>query len=438
MRANYGKGLRHFISNKTTLNWIVDFGELPVFPEAATFPSVILTKNTEARKQQFVYAPIKRLSFDDLDEEVKSIGMKLDSGALGDEGWTLGSREEVSIFEKMKKVGVPLGEYVDGKIYRGVLTGFNEAFVIDRETRDRLIAEDSKSAEIIKPFVIGDDVRKYRIEFEERYLILTKIGVPIDRYPAVFKHLKKYQDKLEARWDKGEHWWELRPCDYYEEFEKPKIVWPEIAKESRFSFDNQKLYLNKTCFFSPTDDLRLLGILNSQVVWFFLKNLCSVLGDADKGGRLLHQKIYIEQIPIPKSKMKHRDMVKLVQNMLDAHKRKQEITKNYVTWLESVIGAKVDDLTNKESIRDPEKLKDISELIKLLIKNRNKLHGFDPKRLKAQEELKDFNDCKAQLEPVVAEIKRTDRAIDELVYKLYALTPEEIEIVEGRENPCED
>ncbi len=97
-----------------------------------------------------------------------------------------------------------LSESMLGEQLEGILTGFNEAFVIDRATREKLIAEDRASAEIIKPFVVGEDVREYVIAFQDRYLIWTYIGVPINRYPAIFKHLQQYQAQLEKRWDKEE------------------------------------------------------------------------------------------------------------------------------------------------------------------------------------------------------------------------------------------
>ncbi len=377
MRAKYGNALRNFLSENSTIRQIIDFGELPVFENAATFPAIFLTQNNKRKNQKFTYAPIKRLNFSSLPEEVKTISYELDSRSLTGDNWTLASVGEINIFDKMKKVGIPLGEYVKGKIYRGVLTGLNEAFVIDAETRKRLIKEDAKSAEIIKPFVIGDDVRKYRINFKDRYLILfekgwTELNKKTDnpqdfvsrKYPAIFNHLLQFEEKAKVRTDQGDYWWELRACEYYDDFQKPKIIWPEIAKESRFTYDGKGFYLNKTCFFSPVKDLYILGVLNSNSVWFFLKRLCSVLGDADKDGRLLQQKIYIEQIPIPPKPTQDR-ITPLVTKMLDLHKRLSEAT---------------------------------------------------------------IPDMKTMLQ---WQIEATDKEIDRLVYELYGLTDEEIKIVEG-------
>ena len=103
----------------------------------------------------------------------------------------------------MKAVSTPLGQLVHGNIYYGIKTGFNEAFVIDRRTRDQLIRADANSADIIKPFLVGEDIKRYRVDYNDRYIILTKIGTPIEQYPAVFAHLQRYQEQLEKRWTKA-------------------------------------------------------------------------------------------------------------------------------------------------------------------------------------------------------------------------------------------
>jgi type I restriction-modification system DNA methylase subunit len=386
MRTSYGKGLRQFLIDEITILQIIDFGELPVFEAASTFPIVLLTMNRKAASQRLVYAQIKILSFDTLEGEVRRRGTYLDHGSLYSEGWSLVEASHARLLKKLKSIGVPLRDVAKGKMFRGILTGLNEAFVIDAAKRRSVLAANKKNDTLIEPFVIGDDVRKFQINQSNSYLILIPngwtrkhAGPSVDpwkwlkkHHAAIANHLQAYEKKAEKRLDKGEYWWELRPCDYYDEFEKPKIVWPEIAKESRFTIDQEGFYLNKTCFFMPLDDPYLLALLNSKVVWFFLKNTCSVLGDPNKGGRLLQQKIYIDQIPIrtvdlgkAEDKKIHDDLVALVNNMLDLHEQVQ-------------------------------------------------MASFDSEK-----------------EPIQRQIAATDKKIDGLVYKLYGLTQEEIKIVEG-------
>ena len=385
MRANYGSALRSFLASQVKLEKIVDFGELPIFQDAATFPAIILTENTKTKDQKFVYAPIKRLSFQSLDDEVSEIGNALDSRSLQGDNWTLAKQEEINIIEKMKATGIPLGKYVNNKIYRGVLTGLNEAFVIDKATKDKLIKKDKKSSELIKPFVVGDDIRKYKINFQERYLILIPNGWTRQNskgakdvwkwfessYPAIAEYLEQFEAKASKRWDKGEYWWELRPCDYLDKFEKPKIIYPVIAKESRFALDKMGYFSNDKTFFIPLNDFYLLGILNSKLSWLFLKRLCSVLGDPDKKGRLELRDIYLRNLPIkpinsdiPKEKSIGDQIVSLVEKILDLNKK----------------------LSSAKS-----------------------------------------TDEKTRLE---REVEATDREIDNLVYELYGLTEEEVSIIE--------
>jgi hypothetical protein len=262
----------------------------------------------------------------------------------------------------------------------------NEAFVIDQATRNRIIREDKKSFEIIKSFVVGDDIRKYHVNFKETYLILIPKGWTRSKmqkggnawewfqnnYPPVAAHLSPHSEKAKSRFDKGEYWWELRACDYYEEFEKPKIMYPVIAKESRFAFDENRRYSNDKTFFIRTDDKYLLGILNSKLTWGYLKRLCSVLGDPDKKGRLELRTVFLNKLPIrsinisdPADKARNAHMVKLVESMLALN-----------------------------------------------------------------EQLLDSKST-AQKEIIQRQIDATDREIDQLVYELYGLTKDEIKIVEG-------
>ena len=117
-------------------------------------------------------------------------------------------------------------------------------------------------------------------------------------YPAIVKHLEPFADKAKLRSDKGDYWWELRACDYYDEFRKPKIIYPEIFIAPKFTLDETALYTNNKLFFIPRNDLYLLGILNSCLTWFYLKHICSVLGDPNKRGRLELRTIFVEKIPI--------------------------------------------------------------------------------------------------------------------------------------------
>jgi hypothetical protein len=300
-RAGYGEKLRKHLADNCSIRSIIDFGELPVFENAATFPMIFVAKKGETPKSQTVFAQIKSLNapYPNMSALVRERGDKLPDSAIKGAKWTLADSSSADLQLKMEKSGIPLKEYVNEQLYYGVKTGFNKAFVIDAIKRAELIKADKKSAEVIKPLAVGDDIRKWQIENRERWLIVTPIGIEIKNYPAVFKHLKQWETELQKRSDQGNHWWELRPCDYYDAFEKPKIIFPDIAKESRFTFESKVLYVDTTAFVIPLKDYFLLGILNSSIVWSYLCQTAAVLGDSAKGGRLRLKRQYIKQIPIP-------------------------------------------------------------------------------------------------------------------------------------------
>jgi len=225
---------------------------------------------------------------------IHEYGRTLPEGALAGEDWTLADADVAKRIQIMTAGGTTLGEYVRGQIYYGIKTGYNKAFVIDGRKRAELIAADPKSAEIIKPLVVGRDIARWRVNYQDRWLIVTEIGVDIARYPAIFAHLSQWQPQLEKRWDKGNHWWELRACAYYNAFEAPKIVFPDIAKEPRFAIDTSRSFTGDTTALIPTEDLYLLGVLNSQVALHLMDQISPTI----RGGFYRYKPQYVRQIPI--------------------------------------------------------------------------------------------------------------------------------------------
>jgi hypothetical protein len=225
--------------------------------------------------------------------------------------WVILSSIEQSIKKKIEDIGTPLKEW-DINIYRGILTGYNEAFIIDKKKKDELISEDPKSAEIIRPILRGRDIKRYGYDFADLWLINTHNGIKekgikpicIDDYPAIKKHLDKYYPELEKRQDKGDTPYNLRNCAYTEDFSKQKILWAETMRIHkgdmnnfpRFGFEYNGQYItDKTCFFATGTQIKfIVGVLNSNVGRYLLSQYVSILDD---GGYLM-QKIYLEKIPI--------------------------------------------------------------------------------------------------------------------------------------------
>ena len=305
MRAGYGKNLRNFVQ-KHSIEQILDYGDLPVFEEATTYPCII-SLSKAMPKEQFSAANIQTLDFPaGMQAYIADNKLTILTGELQPEGWTLTDSRVQKLLAKIKSKGIPLGEYVKGKIYRGVLTGLNEAFIIDQTIRDRLIAEDPKSAEIIKPFLAGRDIKRYQQPVSDKYLIFTRRGIIIDNYPAILKHLEQFKTQLEPKpknhsgpWPGRKpgtyKWYEIQDAvDYFEEFEKEKIMLPDISLKAECLIDYSGAYCVNTAYIIPKSDLYLLGLLNSNLVHFFYSNLTSTI----RGGYLRFIRQYLEQIPV--------------------------------------------------------------------------------------------------------------------------------------------
>src|SRR5262249_42479361 len=196
--------------------------------------------------------------------------------------WSLEASEIDDLMVKMKRVGVPLIEFAGVKPYRGVLTGLNEAFLIDTLTKERLIREDPRSAEIIKPYLRGQDMERWLAEWKNLWLIFARRGISIDAYPAIKQYLLQYRERLEPRprdWS-GDTWPGRKPgsyqwyevqdsIDYWPLFEQPKIFYPDITWRSQFSLDIGGRFTNNTVYFLPTASPWLMAVLNSPLLWSF-------------------------------------------------------------------------------------------------------------------------------------------------------------------------
>ncbi|MAT40406.1 MAG: hypothetical protein CL946_12490 [Ectothiorhodospiraceae bacterium] len=369
MRANYGKALRAWMKTQA-IEEITDFGDLPVFIGATTYPCILVISKDEPQ-ETFTATTVDTLDFTDLCEHVSGISFTMKREGLDDGGWALVDSKQQDLLLKLRAKGIPLGDYVEGKIYRGVLTGLNKAFVIDNATKDKLVDIDPKSADILKPFLAGRDIKRYEPLVTDKWLIFTRRGIDINAYPAIKEYLEQFKTKLTPKpkgW-KGEKWPGRKPgsykwyeiqdsIDYWREFEKPKIMLPDITLRGNFTYDpGNHFYSVNTTYIISTSDLDLLGLLNSNLIDFFYRNITS----SYRGGYLRYIFQYMVTIPIVDTA---NALTTLVERMLDLHKRLAEA------------------------------------------------HTSHDKKLLQQQ------------------IALTDREIDRLVYDLYELTDEEIRIVE--------
>lgn len=334
-RANYGKPLRRWLKTQA-IEEIVDFGDLPVFAGVTTYPCILRIAKGNPQPI-FNCAKMDTLDFKDMTEHVNRIIYKISRETLEDNGWSLSDDKATRLITILRQKGIPLKEYAKGKILYGIKTGLNEAFVIDSETRKHLISDDSNSAELIKPFLMGRDVRRYEPPKRERFVIFTRRGVSISKYPAIERHLSQFKEFLipkPADWSGKEwkgrkpgnyKWYEIQDTvDYFEEFEKTKIIVPTIIRRAAYIYDREGFYSNDKTTIIAVDDLYLLGLLNSKLLDYFMHTISST----KQGGYYEYKPMYIEQLPIrtishtsAKDKTSHKQIVELVKQMIDLHKK---------------------------------------------------------------------------------------------------------------------
>ena len=323
-RSGYGEKLRDFLGKNTTIQQLIDFGDTDVFT-AIAYPSIILFSKEKASKD----AQLKALSWQQT-EDLKDFPSVFDAqnflmpqSALKADGWRLENTQVLDLLAKLRNAGKPLGEYVNGKFYRGILTGFNEAFVIDRATRDNLIAEHSSSAEVIKPLLRGRDVKRWRVDYQDLWLIFTRRGTDIKKYPAIEKYLGQYRNRLTAGVEGGRkagsyQWYDIQDnVAYWQEFEQIQIVWGNLATSPQFAIASSGFYIcaPANLIVSEHEKYFLLAILNSQITQYIVSQNAAVR----QGGFLEFKPMYVSQIPIATAtKAEQKAIETLVQKCLEA------------------------------------------------------------------------------------------------------------------------
>lgn len=342
MRAGYGQKLRDFLANKDPLI-LLDFAGVKVFKNATVDTNVILvrdtTNNNRLEGAVFNTGFTKGDDIQDYFDRNKSI-MQIKSGS----SWTAGSTAELNLKTKIENLGKPLKNW-DIEIYSGIKTGLNNAFIIDDESRNKLIAHDPKSGEIIKPLLRGRDIKRYGYEWDGLYLIATGFDIDVPTlYPALYNHLKQYETKAKARGDKGANWYNLRACAYYEAFDDSKIIWSDIATEPNFTFCDPGIFFNNTVYMIVGEKLNyLLGVLNSSYSKYYFSNNATDLGA--KGNRYFKQ--FVELIPIPVLNEKNNPLINEIEALVRKIYKEQEPLAVITKEIDELV-YKLFDLTEEE------------------------------------------------------------------------------------------
>ncbi|WRB83915.1 class I SAM-dependent DNA methyltransferase [Helicobacter pylori] len=324
-RAKYGAKLREWLLKKTTIASYMELNALKVFESAAVDTSIIhFIKQPPLKESVFNYYEPTPNDKDDL-KSTPFLSMK--QNALSTESFIFANATLLDLRDKIESIGTPLKDW-DIQIYRGILTGANEAFIIPTEKRDAILkncddlqkdekgmSERERTKELIKPILRGKDIKRYSYEWAHLWVINTHNGYtsnlkskipPIDiaKYPATKAHLNSHYDTIATRCDQGDTPYHLRNCAYLEDFEKEKIVYGEIVQEPRFYLDNGEcelgyFYAEATSFILTGEHLRyLLGMLHSKLITFAFKTFYAGGGLGESGYR--YKKAFIERLPIPK------------------------------------------------------------------------------------------------------------------------------------------
>ena len=305
MKSAYGKSLRAMLTSQYQPSLLIDFAGYKVFDSATVDVNILSVINSNTQ-QETTACSIKKDDF-----EIEKLSDYVQTNCLqstfGNESWSILSDIERSIKSKVETVGLPLREW-DVQIYRGILTGYNEAFIISSKKRDEILAncadeeERERTASLIRPILRGRDIRRYAYDWADLWLINTHNGIRgeverihIEDYPAIKQHLDNYWDKIEPRADQGETAYNLRNCAYLDDLSKTKIVWIELSDESKFAICEDLVPLNTVFFLTGSNLYHILGLLNSKLVHWYFTNC---LGTSSGAGTNRWLKYTIEQLPL--------------------------------------------------------------------------------------------------------------------------------------------
>ena len=299
LRAGFSRKLRKFFTDKVYFHRLLDFGSVPVF-KAGVDTCIFLCENKAPDGEVFLAATFRdKADIPRLSEAFQERAFLMSVSDLSANGWALTSSDALNLLEKLQRTGTPLEEYVGGRFYRGVVTGCNDAFIIDESVRQWLIAEDSKNRELIKPVLRGRDLKKWKTESTSDYLIFTRQGIDIEQYPVIKDYLNQYRESLESRASGSYEWYEIQAnTAYYLDFDKPKIIYPDTAKSLYACYDTTKSFGLNTIHFIPTNDLSLLAILNSKLFDWYARHKFQSINDPWEGGRLRFFSQYMACVPI--------------------------------------------------------------------------------------------------------------------------------------------
>lgn len=372
MRTNYGKSTRRFFNEKTNPLKLIDFGNVQIFESATVDTNILMLQKALQQKKfkacRFNETYVKGSALETyISKNTRFISFK------SDDAWVIAESADVEIIEKVRNQGIPLEKW-NITINYGIKTGLNDAFVIDSEIKDLLISKDSKSASVLKPLLRGKDIRKWIPIYSNLWLIGTfpSLNLNIDNFKAIKEYLFEFgKEKLvqdgTGRKKTGNEWFETQDqIAYWKDFEKPKIIYPNMTKYLPFVYDeNEHYYHNDKSFHIVGEDLKwLVAFLNSALFKFTFSDDFPEL----QGGTRELRKVFFEKVPVKKVTENEQKPIELLVNKILAAKKDKSDTLRWENKIDALVFHYYG-LTEDEMLQVLDSFKDMS------IKDRNQIQN---------------------------------------------------------------
>jgi hypothetical protein len=412
IRANYGKNLRRLIL-KNIIRFYNDYSGRNVFGDVAVDPCIISIKKDYPKNDTNILI---------------NNDFEISQNRFNEGSWSFEKLELLDLKIKIQKSGIEIRNIKNLNINFGVKTGYNKAFIISEEQKNQFIAGNRNFNNFFKPVIRGKDVERYKIDYKNLFLLYIPWKFPINDYKNIENYLLKYKDSLkkrpEVKTGRGE-WYSLSryAADYYQDFSKEKIVWTDMAQIPSFMVDMEGFFPLNTVYIMTLNnqDFKLkfiLALLNSKLLFWYIKRIASNLGE--KGLRYFKQ--FVEQLPIfPATLEQQRPFIEKTDLMLKLNRKLQEEINGFKHWIKKEFN--VDKMSKK--------LEKYYELSEDEFINELRKKKVDTKSRKNREYLeREFNESLAIIKPLLNQIEQTDKEMDQMVYQLYGLTEEEIQIIE--------
>lgn len=417
--------MRDFLRKKATIETVIDFGDHQIFEGVTTYPAILTMRGgAPPPGHELQFWTIDAMPADSFADAFDDAANPFPQSELGRGSWELEGEALRSLRAKIM-AGKPTLKEVYGSPLYGIKTGLNEAFVIDTPTKERLCAADPCSAELLRPWLEGKDLKRWRAEPRGLWIIyIPKSRLQIDDYPAIRDWLLPFKEQLERRATK-QQWFELQQAQeaYSQRFGEAKITYSRFLASPEFWFDNSGHFINNALFSIATSDPVLLALLNSSICWFHLTSQSTNLS----GGFSQADAEDLDSLPIPPASDAERlEIGQWVATAQAAAKRRHE--------LQQSIARRIPDLAaDPANAKLPTALKqwwhlpDFAAFQRLV---RGALKADIP--LKQRSEWEDWiTTTRAEINTLSAEVSRLEAEINAKVYALFNLTPAEIELLEA-------